>query len=58
MGKWEKRLLMTKFGCIIELLISKKCKESGIPLYFVRYEDLVVKPKETLEEMFAFVLGV
>ena len=28
------------------------------PLYIVRYEDLVLKPKETLMGLFAFLLGV
>lgn len=27
------------------------------PLYFVRYEDLVLKPKETLMGLFAFILS-
>jgi len=28
-----------------------------IPVHFVRYEDLLTKPKETLEEMFCFVMN-
>ena len=29
-----------------------------IPLYFVRYEDLRMRPQEILEEVFCFILGV
>lgn len=28
-----------------------------IPLYFVRFEDLRIKPQEILEEIFCFMLG-
>jgi len=28
-----------------------------IPVHFVRFEDLLTKPKETLEEMFCFVMN-
>jgi len=29
----------------------------GVPIYYIRYEDLRVKPQETLEEVFCFLLN-
>lgn len=36
----------------------KIAKEGTIPVYFLRYEDLVENPKKILEEIFCFVLDV
>jgi hypothetical protein len=29
-----------------------------VPHYFIRYEDMCLKPKETYESIFKFLLGV
>ena len=40
-------------------ILRRDCVEKRInPLYIVRYEDLVLKPKETLMGLFTFLLGV
>ena len=31
---------------------------NNLPTYFLRYEDLCVRPKETLKELFCFLLNV
>ena len=39
-------------------IIRNECLEKGRnPLYIVRYEDLILEPKETLMGMFAFIFG-
>ena len=40
--------------------IRKDCnpENGGHPLYIVRYEDLILKPKATIKGLFAFLLGV
>jgi hypothetical protein len=30
----------------------------AVPTYYLRYEDLVVRPNEILEELFCFLLNV
>jgi hypothetical protein len=30
----------------------------GMPLHFFRFEDVLVKPKEVLEDIFSFMLEV
>ena len=54
---WVKRqtVVMRDFFNIIrnDCYAQDKC-----PLYIVRYEDLVLKPKETLMGLFAYLLGV
>ena len=40
-------------------ILKRNCHEEGQnPLYIVRYEDLVLNPKETLMGLFGFLLGV
>ena len=40
-------------------MLRRNCHEEGKnPLYVVRYEDLVLQPKETLMGLFCFLLGV
>ena len=40
-------------------IIKQDCFQNGTnPLYIVRYEDLVLKPKETVMGLFAFLLDV
>lgn len=40
-------------------IIKSDCyQKKKNPLYFVRYEDLVLEPKETLMGLFTFILGV
>ncbi|CDW71074.1 fbox domain containing protein [Stylonychia lemnae] len=38
--------------------LQEESLEQGVPFYYVRYEDLLVKPQETLEELFKYMLGV
>lgn len=38
-----------------DTLISQ-CKRKGHPIYFVRYEDLVREPKDTLMGLMSFLL--
>jgi hypothetical protein len=35
-----------------------EAKEKKVPLLFIRYEDLVTSPGETLTDIFKFILGV
>ena len=35
-----------------------KCREHKIPIYFIRFEDLLNEPEQSLSESFAFSLGV
>ena len=30
---------------------------SEIPIYFFRFEDLLIKPEQTLKDMFKFILA-
>lgn len=40
-------------------ILKRDCVEKKLnPLYIVRYEDLVLEPKDTLMGLFAFLLGV
>ena len=41
-----------------DVLLEDCVREGKNPLYIVRYEDLVLKPKETLMGLFGFLLGV
>lgn len=35
-----------------------KAKESALPIYFCRYEDLMAKPEREISDVFRFMLGV
>jgi hypothetical protein len=35
----------------------EKVKTSAIPIYFFRFEDLLLQPEQTLKEMFRFILA-
>ena len=39
-------------------LILKDAKENKAPFYFIRYEDLVINPYDSLEKSFCFFLNV
>ena len=41
-----------------DIVLDDYVKEGKNPLYIVRYEDLILKPKETLMGLFGFLLGV
>ena len=41
-----------------DILLADCMTHGKNPLYIVRYEDLVLRPKETLMGLFAFLLGV
>lgn len=34
-----------------------KIKDSSIPIYFFRFEDLLMKPEPILKEMFKYILA-
>ena len=36
----------------------QKAKKLEIPIYFFRFEDLLLNPEAILSEMFQFILGV
>ena len=36
---------------------QNKSKNGDVPVLFARYEDLILKPKKTLEEVFGFLLS-
>ena len=36
----------------------KKARESNIPVYFFRFEELLITPEPVLKDMFRFILGV
>ncbi len=38
--------------------LINECKSKNVPIYIVRYEDLLTSPKENLKEVFKFILGV
>ena len=40
-----------------DILMTDCFSKRANPLYIVRYEDLVLKPKETMMGLFAFILG-
>jgi hypothetical protein len=33
-------------------------KASKMPIHFFRFEDCIAKPRETLEELYAFILEI
>tara|TARA_B110000285_G_C14922916_1_gene513486 strand:+ start:295 stop:435 length:141 start_codon:yes stop_codon:yes gene_type:complete len=35
----------------------EKVKTSAIPVYFFRFEDLLLQPENTLKDMFKFILA-
>ena len=39
-------------------LVMKDARENKAPIYFIRYEDLVTNPQESLEKSFCFFLNV
>jgi hypothetical protein len=39
-------------------LLIQEAEERKIPIHFLRYEDLVSNPSETLTSIFKFILGV
>ena len=40
-----------------EIIRNDCITQGGNPLYMVRYEDLVLAPKETMMGLFSFLLG-
>lgn len=52
---WFVRDQVEKMKMFFDTLIEQ-CKRKGHPLYFVRYEDLVSDPKETLMGLMSFLL--